>query len=268
MIRTYRVQTDTTTSAKDQTIRNSIDTTLRQTTYKQSTEPITILSIEQVVFRQSDQSPMAHLLNDLNPINEWLVFEVGPLGELLHLHNLPKLQERWQQLKPFLWNKYARTQDGVRFLNAFEYQLYRGDLLVNIKHKGAYGVLMPALFGPTGQVRQGISTRRMTGFFGDIDLPLTVETTVQNSLQMPGVLDLYVVLKADTAQLDEDRLRAMAQEAMGLPNFQVVHRIEGQEHYKLAPDATLLEATQKLSVVIEGLYHHYTQHTLTLEANG
>ena len=260
--RTYRIQTDTVTTVKEQTVRNAITTTLRQSPYGQNS-----VIVEQLAFTQSDRSPLAGLLNELNPINQRLVFDLSPYGDLLGLRNKAQLEERWQQLKPALWAKYARSRDGLTFLQAFEQQLYGPALMAHFSHKGPYGVLLPALFGPTGQVREGLSSRLMTGFFGSLDLPLLLHTTVVPSPTLPGGRELQVTARPDPARLEADKLKALAKQAMDLPNFEVVYRIEGQETYLLAADHTLVSSTQKLTAVIENFYHHYTQHTLTLLPN-
>jgi len=200
----------------------------------------------------------------LNPINERLVFDISPYGGPLRLRNQPRLEERWQQLKPAIRAKYARSRDGLAFIQAFEQQLYSDTLIANFSHKGPYGVLLPALFGLSGQVRQGISSRTMTGFFGSLDLPLLLHATVIASPTLPGGRELQVTARPDATHFDEDKLNILAKEVMDLPNFEVIYRIEGQETYTLAPDHTLVSASQKLTAVIENCYHHYSQHTLTI----
>ena len=262
--RTYRIQTDTVTTVKEQRVKNSITTTLVQSYYGHTSPGNNTILIEQVAFAQTDKSPLAILMTDLNPVNDRLLFEISPYGDLLNLRNRSQVEERWHQIKPMIVAKYGQTREGVTFIQGFEQQLRSEGLVANFQHKGAYGVLLPGLFGLHGQVREGISSRTMTGFFGSLDLPLLLKTDVKPSLKYPGGRELHVAAQPDPNHFDEDKLRALAQEGMDMVNFRAEHRISGTETYTLAADHSLTEAQQTISAAIEGFYHHYTQHTLTL----
>lgn len=264
IIRTYKVQTETSTRVREQVIRNSITATLRQTEYGSVDNDSHTVLVEQLDFRQSDRSPLAVLLNDLNSLNERLVFDLSIYGDLQRLRNQSQVIERWHRLKPQLMATYGRSAEGVAFLQGFEQQLMGESLLNNFRHKGAYGVLLPGLFATNGLVREGPSQRTITNFFGSLDLPLLLQTTVTPSTTPAGGRTVEVLVGPNPARFDEDKLRALAQEIMDQLNVETVHHIEGKESYTLAADHTLVAARQTLSAVIEGVYHHYTQHTLTL----
>lgn len=262
--RTYRIRTDTVTTVKEQTVKNSITTTLVQSLYGQPGPGNNTILIEQVAFFQTDKSPLAILLTDLNPVNERLLVDLSSYGDLLTLRNRSQIDERWHQIKPMIVAKYGRTREGVAFIQNFEQQLRSEALLSNFQHKGPYGVLLPGLFGLHGAVRDGVSTRNLTGFFGALDLPLLLHSEVKPSLTYPGGRELQVTAQPDPNHFDTDKLRALAQEGMDMVNFRAEHRISGKETYTLAADHSLMAARQTISAAIEGFYHHYTQHELTL----
>ncbi|MBC8155886.1 MAG: hypothetical protein H7Z72_23605 [Bacteroidetes bacterium] len=260
--RTYQVQTDTSTTVREKTVSNSITTTLRQTYYGQ-TNTNTVL-VELLDFFQTDKSPLAVLLAELNPVNNRLVFDVSEYGDLLTVRNLEQVEAQWHELRPQIMHKYGRTPDGMAFIDGFGQQLRSETLIATLRHKGAYGVLFPGLFGPTRLVRNGISERLLKGFFGTVDLPLVLQTDVNPNPQSLGGSHLHVTGQIDTNRFDEDALRSLVKEAVDMVNFRIKHHIACEEDYFLDADGWLTAARQELTFTIENVYYHHTEYALKL----
>ncbi|RZJ91567.1 MAG: hypothetical protein EOO60_07805 [Hymenobacter sp.] len=94
LVRTYQVQTDTSTSVRDRIVSNSITTTLRQTHHGRTKHGTDEILLELLDFRQTDKSPLAELLADLNPVNNQLLFEVSTYGDLLAIRNRQQVEEQ------------------------------------------------------------------------------------------------------------------------------------------------------------------------------
>ena len=56
--------------------------------------------VELLDFRQTDQSSLAIILANLNPVNNQLLFEVGTYGNLLAIRSLEQIEEQRQELRP------------------------------------------------------------------------------------------------------------------------------------------------------------------------
>ncbi|PJJ61101.1 hypothetical protein [Hymenobacter chitinivorans] len=265
--RTFQVQSDTSTRVRAQTVSNSITTTLRQTYYGRSPAGSTALLVEQLGFAQTDQSPLAVLLADLNPVNNQLLFEVGTYGDLLAIRNLEQVREQWLGLKPQIMHTYGSTPEGEAFIQGFEQQLASPTLLDSFRNKGGYGILFPGLFSPVGPaeaVRAGYSERLMVGFFGSIDLPLRLHTEVVTSNSVPSEYQLRVTGELDAARFDEPGLQGLVKQAMDMLNFRVTHSLNCKEEYTLDENGWLTAARQELTFTIENFYHQHIQHELKL----
>ena len=261
--RTYRIQTNTMTTVREQTVSNAITTTFRLSRYGRTPDGTDALLLELLDFRQTDQSPLSGLLADLNPVNNRLLFEISPYGDLLALRNVTQVQEQWLGLRPQIVAKYGRTSDGMVFINGFEQQLNAERLLANFRHKGAYGLLLPGLFGVTGTVREGLSERLLTGFFGTVDLPLLLQTEVTQTPDLPGGRRLRVTGQVDENRFDEQGLRRLIREVVDMPNFRVAWRVNCDETYDLDAGHWLTAARQELTFVVENIYYQHTSHQLT-----
>ena len=167
-----------------------------------------------LAFEQTDQSPLAILLADLNPVNNQLLFEVSTYGDLLAIRNLEQIVAQWQGLRPHIVDEYGRTADGRAFLAGFEQRLGSDTLLSSFRHKGACGVLFPGLFNPAGPVdavRRGYSKRLMSGFFGSINLPLRMHTAVAPASGGPGPCHLRVTGQLDDSRFEEAGFQAFVE---------------------------------------------------------
>lgn len=267
--RTYQVQTDTSTKVRERTVSNSLTTTLRQTHYGRSRQGTDAVLVELLDFRQTDQSPLAVLLADLNPVNNQLLFEVGTYGDLLAIRNLEQVADQWQGLRPHIVQKYGRTPEGQEFIAGFEQQVGAGSdaLLGSFRHKGAYGILFPGLFNPVGPadvVRLGSSERRLGGFFGSVDLPLRMQVAMPPVGGPPGQGPLLVTGELDASKFDESRFQALVKEAMDLLNFRVVHHLHCEETYTRDAAGWLTAARQELTFTVDNFYHQHTRHELNL----
>ncbi|TGE28057.1 hypothetical protein [Hymenobacter metallicola] len=265
--RTFQIQSDTSTRVRGQTVSNSIATTLRQTYGGRSPAGTHAVLVEQLSFAQTDQSPLALLLADLNPVNNQLLLEVGTYGDLLAIRNREQVQEQWLGLRPHILHTYGTTREGQAFIQGFEQQLTSPTLLDSFRHKGGYGVLFPGLFspvGPAGAVRAGYSERVMAGFFGSLDLPLRLHTEVVPSSAVPGECQLRVSGELDAARFDEPGLQALVKQAMDMLNFRVAHSLNCREEYTLDEHGWLTAARQELTFTIENFYHQHIQHELKL----
>jgi hypothetical protein len=262
--RTYQVRTDTTTTVRERTVRNTIVTTFRLTPTGFTEAGNRLVRVEQLDFHQQADDPLAQLLNDLNGLNERLLWETGPYNTLLALRNPDELDTRWHQLQPVLLAKYGQSEAMLSFMSGVGRQLRSESLLPQLAHKGGYGLLFSGLFGPDGAIRTGESTRLISGFFNTIDLPLRLQTSPMPHPDRTGHTLLRVEGKADPDRMDEAGLRAMAREAADLPNFRVAYRVDAQEEYVLDGDYQLVAAWQELTAVIENLYYAHTRHDLKL----
>ena len=263
--RTYRVQTDTSTSVRGQIVSNSLTTTLRQTYQGRTRYGTEAILIEVLDFQQTDQSPLAGLLADLNPVNNQLLFEVSTAGELLAIRNLEQVQDQWQGLRPHIVQKYGRTPEGRAFIDGFEQRLKSDALLSSFRHKGAYGVLFPGLFGPAGPadtICRGYSERLLAGFFGSVDLPLRMHSPIAPDPEVPT--KLRVTGEVDESRFDAASFQALVQQAMDMLNFRVVRRLNCQEEYDFDATGWLTAARQELTFTVDNFYHQHLQHELTL----
>ncbi|MBO0358412.1 hypothetical protein J0X19_10690 [Hymenobacter sp. BT186] len=265
--RTYQVQTDTSTRVRDRTVSNSITTTLRQTHYGRTKHGTAAVFVELLDFQQTDQSPLAVLLKDLNPVNNQLLFEVSAYGDLLAIRNLEEVQEQWRGLRPHIVAKYGRTAEGRAFIEGFEQRLSSDSLLSSFLHKGAYGILFPGVFnptGPAGAIRWGSSERLMSGFFGSIDLPLKMHTSLTPDSGEPGPSQLHVTGEINDSRFDASGFQALVKQAMDMINFQVVHHLDCREQYDLDNAGWLTAGQQELTFTVDNFYHQYTRHKLKL----
>ena len=265
--RTYQIQTDTSTRVRDRTVGNSITTTLRQTHYGRTPSGTDAVFTELLSFQQTDQSPLAVLLADLNPVNNQLLFEVSTYGDLLAIRNLEQIEEQWQGLRPHIKQKYGHTAEGQAFIEGFEQRLGSNTLLSSFHHKGAYGILFPGLFNPTGPpgaIRRGYSERLMSGFFGSVDLPLKMHTQVTPDNGEPGKCQLRVTGQIDEARFDDAGFQLLVKQAMDMISFRVVHHLDCQEEYGLDDTGWLTAARQELTFTVDNFYHQHIRHELKL----
>jgi len=266
--RTYQVQTDTSTSVRDRIVSNSIATTLRQTHHGRTKYGTDAIFSELLNFRQTDKSPLAGLLADLNPVNNQLLFEVSTYGDLLAIRNREQVEEQWQGLRPHIVQKYGRTPEGSAFIEGFEQRLHSDTLLSSFRHKGAYGVLFPGLFnpvGPAGAIRHGYSERLMSGFFGSIDLPLRMHTAIEpEGGEVMGKCRLRVTGQLDGERFDKPGFQSLVKQAMDMLNFRVAYKLDCQEEYDLDAGGWLTAARQELTFTVDNFYHQHTRHELKL----
>lgn len=263
--RTYQVQTDTSTRVRDRTVSNSLTTTLRQTYHGRTRHGTGTVFVELLDFRQTDQSPLAGLLADLNPVNNQLLFEVSAAGELLAIRNMEQVEDQWQGLRPHIVQKYGRTPEGQAFINGFERQLKSDTLLSSFLHKGAYGVLFPGLFGPVGpldNVRRGYSERLLSGFFGSVDLPLRMHSPIAPDQEVPT--KLRVTGEVDESRFDDTSFESLVKQAMDMLHFRVACRLNCREEYDFDATGWLTAARQELTFTVDNFYHQHIQHDLTL----
>ena len=207
------------------------------------------------------------MLADLNPVNNQLLFEVSTYGDLLAIRNLEQMEEQWQGLRPQIVNKYGRTTEGRAFIEGFEQRLGSDTLLSSFQHKGAYGILFPGLFnptGPAGAIRWGCSERLMSGFFGSVDLPLKMNTEVTPDSGKPGKCQLRVTGQLDEGRFDAAGFQLLVKQAMDMMNFRVVHHLDCQEEYDLDDAGWLTAARQELTFTVDNFYHQHTRHELKL----
>ncbi|HEX8325916.1 MAG TPA: hypothetical protein VF629_00130 [Hymenobacter sp.] len=263
--RTYQIQTDTSTKVRDRTVSNSIATTLRQTHYGRTRYGTDAVFTELLSFQQTDQSPLAVLLADLNPVNNQVLFEVSTYGDLLAIRNLEQIEAQWQGLRPHIKHKYGRTAEGRAFIEGFEQRLSSDALLSSFRHKGAYGILFPGQFnpaGPAGAIRRGYSERLMSGFFGSVDLPLKMHTQVMPDSGAPGQCQLRVTGEIDEVRFDAAGFQLLVKQAMDMINYRVVHHLDCQEEYDLDEAGWLTAARQELTFTVDNFYHQHTRHEL------
>jgi hypothetical protein len=263
--RTYQVQTDTSTSVRNRIVSNSLTMTLRQTYHGRTKYGTEAVLIEVLDFRQTDQSPLASLLADLNPVNNQLLFEITTAGELLAIRNREQVENQWQGLRPHIVQKYGRTPEGKAFIEGFEQRLKSDTLLSSFRHKGAYGVLFPGLFSPVGpadNIRRGYSERLMSGFFGSIDLPLRMHSPI--APEQEASTKLRVTGEVDESQFDDARFQSLVKQAMDMLNFRVARRLNCQEEYDFDATGWLTAARQELTFTVDNFYHQHLQHELIL----
>ncbi len=264
--RTYQIQTDTSTRVRDRTVSNSITTTLRQTYHGRTKYGTDAVFVELLDFRQTDQSPLAGLLADLNPVNNQLLFEVSAAGELLAIRNMEQVEDQWHGLRPHIVQKYGRTAEGRAFIAGFEQRLKSDTMLSSFLHKGVYGVLFPGLFSPVGpldNVRRGYSERLMSSFFGSIDLPLRMHSPITPDPQQ-ALTKLCVTGEVDESHFDDAGFQALVKQAMDLLNFRVTRRLNCQEEYDFDATGWLTAARQELTFTVDNFYHQHLQHELIL----
>ncbi|RZJ91566.1 MAG: hypothetical protein EOO60_07800 [Hymenobacter sp.] len=163
--------------------------------------------------------------------------------------------------------KYGRTPEGRAFIAGFEQRLHSDTLLSSFRHKGAYGVLLPGLFnpvGPVGAIRPGYSERLLRDFFGSVDLPLRMHTTVESEGETLGKCRLRVTGQVDVERFDESGFQTLVKQAMDMLNFPVAYQLACQEEYDLDAAGWLTAARQELTFTVNNFYHQHTQHELQL----
>ena len=264
--RTFRIQTETSTSIRSRIVSNSISTTLRQTYYGNTTKGNNLVFLELLDFQQTDASPLAGLLADLNPVNNQVLLEVSRQGSLLAVANAEQIEAQWQGIRPGIVQKYGKTPDGRAFITGFEQQLHADTLLASFRHKGPYGVLLPGLFSPVGpaqEVRWGYSERLMQGFFGSVDLPLRMNINIPPDSDQPVARQLRVTGELDADRFDEASFSSLVKQAMDLPNFRVAHQLSCQEEYSLDAKGWLTSVWQELTFSVENFYHQHIRYELT-----
>ncbi|MEO0044638.1 MAG: hypothetical protein RL329_4087 [Bacteroidota bacterium] len=195
----YEALSRTRIRVNDQIFENEIHISVRQTILDQSGQN-SIVGIEVLSFAQTAQDAFSVLLEDLNALNQHLIFERDAEGNILQITNFQDLPNRWTKLKGDLREKYGQSDEMESFFKAFDQNL--GDealLLHSMKHKGIYGVLFSGM-----NLTQNANNQRfriMNQFIENVDLPLVMQAEVS------AVLDNFESYQCVNCSgiLDEER---------------------------------------------------------------
>ncbi len=201
----YEALSRTRIRVNDHVFENEIHISIRQTILAVSTRN-SIVGIEVLSFAQTAQDGFSMLLEDLNGLNQHLIFEIDVEGNILQINNFHDLPDKWTNLKSKLREKYGQSNEMDEFCVAFEPNLKDADLLLtSMKHKGIYGVLFSGLNLCEFQQNNDFQRNRyIHQFIENIELPLVLHTEVSS------VLDNYEVYRCvnSSGRLDEGRFDA------------------------------------------------------------
>jgi hypothetical protein len=198
----YEALSRTRIRVNDHIFENEIHISVRQTLLDGS-DRNSIVGIEILSFTQTAADGFSLLLEDLNALNQHLIFEIDAEGNVLQINNFHDLPNRWAKVKTQLQEKYGASNEMDEFCKTFEQSLNNSDLLVtSMKHKGIYGVLFSGLNLSEYQQNNNFQRfRYINPFIDNIELPLLIQSEVTS------VLDNHEAYRCvnSSGRLDEGR---------------------------------------------------------------
>jgi hypothetical protein len=179
----YEALSRTRIRVNDHIFENEIHISVRQTLLDGS-DRNSIVGIEILSFTQTAVDGFSLLLEDLNALNQHLIFEIDAEGNVLQINNFHDLPNRWAKVKTQLQEKYGASKEMNEFCKTFEQSLNHSDLLVtSMKHKGIYGVLFSGLNLSEYQQNNNFQRfRHINQFIDNIELPLLIQSEVTSVL--------------------------------------------------------------------------------------
>ncbi|GAA4027351.1 hypothetical protein GCM10022409_09170 [Hymenobacter glaciei] len=216
---------------------------------------------------------MSRVVADVNQASRRLLVQTDLHGNLLRVENQEQVLAEWELLRQPLLKKYEAQPEVKPFFEAFGQQLaIPGSLEPNLRYKGVLGALLPGLYGYAygPQEPAVLTSRRITGFFNTLDLPLLL--TSQQGLPAAGAptgpANLHVTTTGalDDAAFAHEDFRRMIRDLVDDFKFPVDLEIDctGAHTFDAASGA-LLHAQQVLRAEVAGIYHNSTIHDVVVQ---
>ena len=260
---TYCVQTQTTIRLPGQVLAQALTTHLRQRVLQTLPHGGGLLELVTLDLRNTAAAnPLTDLLLDVARANSPLHIEVDAAGQLRRVANKATLAAQWQQLLPWLLRKHQATPAAAPLLSqlATQYAADNDRLEQALAHKGAYGVLLPGVYGLRplgGQART--DGKLLHQFFPGGHLPLLVDWEARAQDTFDQTATVTGTGRLDTGRFDRAafarHLDALAGPLPRPPALQVAWT----EQYTVSRTGQgILTGEQTLRV---GIPHRYEQHT-------
>jgi len=261
--RTYQLTTTSLMRMNEAEERNTYRTTARLTLLERKPNNTYRLAIDILAFEAENATFFNALAADLNQVSNSLVVQTDVYGRLERIENKATMLATWQHLRKDVVKKYRQYYPEA-FFDAFGHNLtVEGVFEKTLRHKGVHGVLLAGLYGygytPDAPVR---GTRVLEQFINQVSLPLQTTTTVAADAA-PGQLKLAVAGALHHAALQEDDLRRLFRAMADNPLLKVQLQATCQEQYRLeAASGWLVQAEQRLTAEVPGIYYNDVQHQL------
>lgn len=224
---------------------------------------------------QKAEDVFSRVVADLNQASQRLVVQTDRHGNLVRVDNQPEVYQRWLALRPELLKKYAAEPTVAPFLEGFGQQLaVPGSMEANLRHKGVLGALLVGLYGhPLGALDTApVQTKRcITGFFGELDLPLLLTSGTQAPPPEPVPTTMSAVYVGTIGALDPDAFNVVAfrrlmRDLVDDFKFPVALEVDcAQAHVFDQLSGALLHSTQRLRAEVPGVYYNATAHELVVQ---
>ncbi|WP_046243795.1 hypothetical protein [Hymenobacter terrenus] len=261
--RRYQVRTTTAVQVGAMKFENELLYVVEQTVLGNN-ERGYLLQIDVVHAIQQATDLFSRVTADLNQATRRLVLQTDLHGQLLRVENQPEVLRAWQAMRKAVQAKYAAEPTVRPYLDAFEQQLAVPDSMApNLRNKGLYGALLPKVYGQAYAKEPVHSRQQISGFFHDIDLPLTVATTAQpteeTAFQDAVQVTATASLDAESfAATDFRRLMRSIVDDYKFPvDLTLTHRAN---HLLAARTGELLRSQQQLAAEVPGVYLNRITH--------
>jgi len=263
----YQLTTTSKVVVENRMYENEIQTVVKQSLLDQSPSG-NLIGVEVISNQQKMQDATSMLINDLNQINQYIVFETNTDGAILHITNYTDLVTKWYPIKEDMRDKYGQSEEVEQFLAAFEKNLFAGEELIldSMKYKGVYGILLSGIYAFTVNPKFK-SKRNIKNLFGELDLPLIVSNETSSGWKDDGaIFKISGVGKLNVEEFKNKEFEAMIKSIRDSFNLKVNLNVEYSENYELRQsDVWITEAEQHLKVEVSGIYLNEIHHRLTLK---
>ena len=269
----YNLRTTTTIQVGSTKFENEILYVAEQRVLARNAEGYVLETLMKHSMQKADDL-FSRVVADVSQASQRLVVQTDQHGNLVRVENQPEVYQHWQKIRPDLAKKYADEATVAPFLESFGTQLaIPGSMEVNLRHKGLLGALLVGLYGyPIGRGSDPLVTkRRITGFFGEIDLPLALTSSTQPppaDVVLTSVNAAYVGSTGivDTETFASEALRRLMRDLVDDFKFPVDLQLEcTNAHIFDQISGTLLHSNQLLRVEVPGVYYNATAHELVAQ---
>lgn len=194
----------------------------------------------------------------VNSFLDRLVLRVGRNGRIEGVLNQEELLSRWPAHKQALKRDFGDRPGANEMLLALDLAVKQPSfMLTQLTSNGIYDFLFPGLYEKYSQIPLS-NSKIIKGFFGLLDLPLTLQNTLIPSAAPGQSLAVRSLGQVDAQRLDEKGFRRFLKDANDLYNIKTDLLADYEATYQLDNDGWPVAADLFLAVTAGGTAYRYT----------
>lgn len=195
---------------------------------------------------------------EVNAFLDKLVLRINSTGCIEGVLNQEELRGRWPAHRRALQQTYGNRPGATATLLALDQAVQQPEFLhTQLITNGLYDFLFPGLYRNYTDLPLP-TTKVLKGFFGLLDLPLTLHTALVPGTAPSQEMTVRSVGQADTERLDNDGFRRFLKDVTDLYTIKTDLLADYEATYQLDSNRWLTTADLFLAVTAGGTAYRYT----------